>query len=298
MGADERDRHQDHQCRAHRHHVLPPAAVEAAGDPHHRAGGVVHVARGQQVLGQVARDRRDPHPDQDHPEALDALAPRQRVDEHPEEQPSGQRRDRDADLGHRSGQHPAERDHRDRADAGAPGDPEDVGAGQRVARHGLEDRARQRQRRADEHRRQRPGQSQVQHDEPVAGPAAAQQDVEDLPDREREVAPADVHRHGQRQQDEAAHHQYQRPPAQRPGERAEPQPLARLHDRRLRDVHRGAHSFTSFLRRTSAMKKGAPNTAIMMPTSSSAGRATTRPRTSATRSSAAPSRPEQGSSQR
>ena len=60
----------------------------------------------------------------------------------------------------------------------------------------------------------------------------------------------------------------------------------------------GAHSFTSFLRRTSAMKKGAPNTAIMMPTSSSAGRATIRPSTSATSSRAAPSRPEYGSSQR
>ena len=46
------------------------------------------------------------------------------------------------------------------------------------------------------------------------------------------------------------------------------------------------------------MKNGAPTRAVMMPTSTSLGRATTRPTTSAAVSSAAPPTAEKGSSQR
>ena len=78
-------------------------------------------------------------------------------------------------------------------------------------------------------------------------------------------------------------------PEQSGGDRGQPQV----------DAQRGAarperdpaiHTDTSFRRRTSQMKNGAPTSAVTIPTPSSAGRAITRPRMSADSSTIAPSR--------
>ena len=72
--------------------------------------------------------------------------------------------------------------------------------------------------------------------------------------------------------------------ATRPRERAAQQ----------RDIGRQAHSADTRRRRTIQMNTGAPTKAVTMPTSSSAGRATSRPATSARISSTAPARAEPG----
>src|SRR5699024_7932000 len=68
--------------------------------------------------------------------------------------------------------------------------------------------------------------------------------------------------------------------------------------RLLRAAGQRAHSCLTFWRRTIAMRTGAPTSAVMIPTSISAGRATTRPTTSETVTRTAPVSAENGSSQR
>ena len=113
------------------------------------------VADGQQPVLDVGEHRRDADADQDQPVAVEPAPPGQRVD--------GQRADQAADQGQRGMPRagsplapPYALPRPTTATTAAPeppGDAEDLGAGQRVAGDGLDDRAGQRERRADQRRR-------------------------------------------------------------------------------------------------------------------------------------------------
>ena len=75
----ERHRHQHGERDADRANVLPPAAVERAGQPHGGALDLVDLGAGDQVVGDGGDGEADADPDQDQAIALHAALPRAQV---------------------------------------------------------------------------------------------------------------------------------------------------------------------------------------------------------------------------
>ena len=135
---------------------------------------------------------------------------------------------------------------------------------------------------ADQDRAEHARQPQVADDELRARVAAARQRADHVARRDRELARSDRD-HRQREQSTREDRADARPAA---GARAARRPADAP---RAVAVDAALTGAAIRLRRTSAMNTGVPSTAIITPAGSSLGRTITRPITSATSSSAAPS---------
>ncbi|CAM5642895.1 hypothetical protein SCYAM73S_02987 [Streptomyces cyaneofuscatus] len=295
MRGDGGERDEEGERPEDRPELAPGAPVEAAGQPAEGLLRVGDVGAGHHVPDDAGEPHADADPDEDEPLPGDALPPGEQVDRGPGGDRTGQRargEGEPADLEQQRG--------RDGDGTGSGADADEIRAGERVAQHGLEDAAGEAERGADEEGEEGAGQAQLQHDELRSTVAAAEEGLDDLPDRHDHVADAEREAedrdHGGEQGggdgDGAA-----APPSaygvDLPYGIGEPV-LLRVHS------HDGprAHSSTSFLRRTSQMKGMQPIAAVITPTCTSPGGAITRPMMSATSSMIGASTMLYGSTQR
>ena len=284
----ERHRHQHGEGDADRADVLPPAAVERAGQPHGGALNLVDLGAGDQVVGDGGDGEADADPDQDQAIALHAALPGAQVDQRRCQQAAEQGPGRDLGA---AAAHDHDREHRSERGAGVEAD--DVGRGQWVVGQRLEDRARHGEGGTDQDAGEDARQAQRLDDELGVFAAAAEQGGDDVADRDREVTDADrpaADDHDQRRQHEAdadgacvEPHRPMPRPQHAPGDDA-PRRLGRRRDR-----DGGGHSCAIRTRRTRITNAGPPIAAVMMPTWTSEGRATTRPATSQVSSTTGPS---------
>lgn len=204
---------------------------------------------------------------------LDAAPPGERVERGAAGQRSGERRERHR---RRAARRPQD-DDRDGGQRRSAGDADDVRRDERVARDQLEDGASQAERGTGEQGGQRAREPEVEDDEAGGRVARAGEGREHVERRDGELPERDAHRQREQRRGRDGEQHAQDPDVEpqrcRPAPHGHPPP---------------AHSATILRRRTSQMKNGAPSSAVTIPTSSSAGRATTRPSTSAARSRTAP----------
>ena len=139
------DRQQHQQETGEQPDRRPVGTADAAGEPAQHELRVVHVGAGEEVLDDRQQRGRDTDADQHQPEA----------GARPGDEPHDQRRCRPPRRSRPPTPQPprwSKRDDREhRGGAGADADADDVGAGQRVAQRGLEDRAADAERDADQH---------------------------------------------------------------------------------------------------------------------------------------------------
>src|SRR5690606_31668496 len=179
-----------------------------------------------------------------------------------------------------------------RRGARAGADADDVGARARIAQHRLEGDATEAEADAGDHREDRAGKPQAADREVRAGHVLSEDDAQHVRGRIERPAEHQTRREG-RDHEGCEHGDDETASA------SAPYPArGEVVDAGVDGLECGGHSSRSFCRRTMYTKKGAPMSAVMMPTSISAGRATMRPTTSAAVSSPAPTRAEKGSSHR
>ncbi len=192
--------HEQHERHHQRAHVVPPAPVQAAGEPHHRSLGVVDLGPRHEVRRDRGQHGGGPDPDQHQAVAGDPPLVGQQVDGDPGERGAGQ-----GPPGHLVGRAVEHDDHQHRA-GGRPGvDPDDVGAGQRVAGDALEDGARQAEGGADEQGDEAAGEPQGADDEVGVLAAPSDEGADHVAERDREVA--DRQRPREHRQGNGQHHQ-------------------------------------------------------------------------------------------
>ena len=160
----------------------PGDAVDAAGQPAQHQLDVVLVDAGEDVLDDRLHGRGEADAGQDEPEAAvvagDERARRARRRAH-----RRWRRPRPA-----SRSSPARAIADDGGGAGTEADADDVGAGERVAQRGLEDRAADAEGDADQHGQHGPRELALHHDVGGAGDLLAAEDPEEVGDRDGVVA--------------------------------------------------------------------------------------------------------------
>ena len=179
-----------------------------------------------------------------------------------------------------------------RGEARAARDAEDVGARERVAQGGLEERTAEPERRARDDRGGHARQAQPQDHELGLRRPLADEGGEHVADPEAGGAEQQRGGRGREGQERGDRDDGRR--ATVPARPAGRDPHGEGVDRarsgpRASTAGRGGHSDAPFVRRTRAMSTGAPTIAATMPASSSAGATTTRPMTSAASSTIAPS---------
>src|SRR5690606_1371914 len=256
---------------------VPPArGADAADHPHEHRADVVDVTAGEEVAHEPVDGEGDPDADEDEPVAGHAAAPGEEVDERGRGSRPEQGREPDEEPGQAQ-----DDDGERRRSARSAADTEDVGAGERVAEHRLEDPTGHAQRDADEDGQRHAGQPDAADGEGVLAAAAAEQPGEVV----RRLGGVTT-------------------PGEGDGDHrgAPPAPAALgtdgLTGRGRGGEQRGRHSPAVLVRRTMAMRTGAPTNATTSPTSSSPGRATSRPTTSAVRRRAGPTTTAKGSTHR
>ncbi len=228
------------------------------------------VGLGEQVGDGRAEHRRRPDADEHEPVPGQPAPDGDRDDGHRGEQRPGQRAEH--------GGHPRAAEdgqHHQGADRGAGVHADDVRAHERIRRDPLQDRAGEREGRADPESGDRAGQAVADDDVVLDERAAAPQDPQDVGDGD--VEPAQGQR--QRGEDDGGRPREHR---QHGGTPVEPE-----HDRVPTGAQQqgaracGAHSCATFRLRTRCRKNGAPTSPRTMPTWSCSGRTSTRPSTSA-----------------
>jgi hypothetical protein len=151
---------------------------------------------GEQIVGGAGAHPGDADADQDDPVAGGAVLPRQQVDQQGGAQRAEQAQRLDAEAAV-----PAEHDAGDDGGAGPLGEADHVGAGQRIAGHGLEQRPGDAEGDAHQQAGQGARQPQLLDDQYGAGVAGARQGLDDVREGDRVVAdgdaPAQEQEHGE-----------------------------------------------------------------------------------------------------
>src|SRR5699024_9593343 len=263
----------------------PCHAREGARPPESDRHRVVDIGPGDQVGVDRAEHRRDPDPDDDESEPLDALSIGQHVDHRGGEEPTEDRCRGDRPVV--AGSDDQDGHHHRGVGAGVEAD--HVRGAERVARQGLEDRSSDPEEGAEGDCGDGDRKSPLQSDDPVETLAATAENPQYLADRQGVVA--DGERDDRQPQGEGDEHRRDRQEtnADTARDAAEPEGAGGVPEVEVRTLGGGlrgvplgrGHKPLAFRRRSRAISTGAPITAVTRPTSISPGRAITLPTTSA-----------------